>query len=133
MGAPIGVGDIIICAPPISALGERLSVRILLYGTGASLAGINIYIIPPVGDAFEISDSFVDVSSSFPATFISQFQTEYTFKQRGLFIFLAHDTASGNVFYETTYCAQWASRIDQNVSDVNKQRADLQRIYGKIK
>lgn len=119
--------------PPIVAQGERNVLRAFIYGTGGSLAAINIYVIAPNTDAVNFTSSFANVSSSFPATFLSQFQAEYTFQQSGLYVFVVHDTATGKVWIEKTYCAEWASKIDIPVSQLGKQRADIQRIYGKVK
>lgn len=121
-----------ISTPGFAAQNERLSLKLVLYGSGGSLATVNVYVLPPFGQAINITDFFQDVSSTFPATFISLFQTEYTFQQKGLYVFLVHETASGDVWIADTYCSEWASRIDQPVSDLNKQRADLQRVFGRL-
>lgn len=118
--------------PPIVASGEQNILRAFVYGTGGSLAAVDIYVIPPNGGATEITDQFIDVSASFPATFLSQFQTEYTFQQPGMYVFIVHDTATGDVWIDKIYCAEWASKIDVPVSQLGRQRADIQRIYGRV-
>lgn len=120
-------------SPPLVALNERSVLRTFIYGTSGSLATITIYVIPPRGQAIDITSLFSDVSTSFPATFISQFEAEYTPQQTGLYSFIVHDSASGNVWIDKSYCSEWAGRIDIPTSDLLKQRSDIQRIYGKVK
>jgi len=124
--------DVDFFCPPVAAQNERNLLRLFLYGTGGSLATISVYVIPPNGQALEISSSFTDVSSSFPATFLTQFQAPYTFQQPGLYTFIIHDSSTGYVWIDKTYCAEWASRIDIPVSQLEKQRADIQRVYSRV-
>jgi hypothetical protein len=119
--------------PSIAAKNERNVLRLFLYGTGGTMATIDIYAIPPSGQALLLDTTFTDVSGSFPATFVSQFEAPFTFQIAGLYTFIVHDTSTGDVWIDKTYCAEWASRIDIPVSQLNKQRADIQRIYGKVK
>lgn len=119
-------------APSIVARGERNVLRLLLYGTGGSMATISILVIPPRGSAENINSIFSDVSASLPVTFISQFEAEYTFQERGLYTFVIEDSASSEVWADKTYCSEWASRIDIPVSDILRQRSDIQRIYNKV-
>lgn len=131
MAAPLLTIDFAV--PVTVAKNDRSSIRLFLYGTGASLTNIAVYVIPPRGQAINITSIFTDVSSSFPATFLSQFDAEYTFQQIGLYVFIVHDSSSGDVWVDKTFCSQWASNMDAPVSNFSRQRSDIQRIYGKIK
>lgn len=119
-------------SPAIVAKNERNLLRLFVYGTGGSMATVSVYVVPPRGSGENINSIFVDVSASFPATFLSQFEAEYTFQEPGLYTFIVHDSASGDVWIDKTYCSEWASKIDIPVSDVLRQRSDIQRIYNKI-
>ena len=121
-----------ISTPGFAAQNERLSLKLTIHGPGGSLADIAAYVLPPIGQAINITDFFQNVSSVLPVAFMTLFQTEYTFQQKGLYVFLVHETSSGDVWIADTYCSEWASRIDQPVSDLNKQRADLQRVFGRL-
>jgi hypothetical protein len=119
-------------SPSFAAEDEKIALKLTLHGTSGSLSTITVYVLPPRGQAIDITSLFQDVSSTFPATFISLFQAEYTFKQKGLFVFLVHESSSGGVWITETYCVEWATRIDIPVSDLTKQRSDIQRIYGRL-
>jgi len=103
--------------PGIVALNESAIVRLFLYGTGAALTNITVYVIPPRGQAVDITSIFTDVSSSFPATFLSQFDASYVFQQKGLFVFIIHDSSSGDVWIDKAYCSEWASNMDLPISN----------------
>ena len=132
MSRELEVSIVDISVPSMAALNERMSIKITLFGSGGTLADTAIYVIPPTGDAIDITNNFINTSGSFPSTFITLFQTEYTFQQRGLYLFLAHNSLTMRVFMANSYCSEWASRIDQPISDLNKQRADLQRVFGRL-
>ena len=132
MSRPLGVGDIDLSLSSFAAINESLSLRLTLLGTGASLATVSVLVVPPFGGAEDITVRFTDISSSLPVTFISLFQAEYLFQQNGLYTFFVHESSGGGVRVADCTCAEWTSRIDQPISDFNKQRADLQRVFGRV-
>lgn len=121
-----------ISVPAFVAQNESAKIRISLYGTGAALTTYAVYIVSPDGQAVDYVSSFRDVSAAVPFTFISIFEFEYTFRQAGHYTFLMHESGSGSVWTDKTFAAQWATNMDAKISDIKKQRTDLERIYNRV-
>jgi hypothetical protein len=118
--------------PPVVAQGETATLRIMLFGTGATLAAARFLVLSPDGQAVDVTSSFRNVSASFPGTFISLFDLNYTFQQGGHYAFFLHDTGTGDVWADKTFAAPWATNLDAKISEIKKQRTDVERVYSKV-
>ena len=130
VSAATPVGGISLVAPAFVGRGESDILSVLAIGTGADLTNHQIYLLPPTGGAIEITDMLTDTEA--PFTFFTQFNTSYVFQQQGLYILLGVNTSTGATYATDIYCASWTSRIDQPISDLDKQRSDIQRVFGRL-
>lgn len=119
-----------IAAPALVGQGETSKIRVILYGTGASLANWILYLIPPGGQALNLTSSLVDLGALF--TFITVFEMGYTFQQPGHYTWILNNTATGDVYVTESISAEWATRIDEKISTLKKQRTDIERTYNMV-
>lgn len=138
MGRPIGVGttpDIPadVCAPAFVAQGERNVIRIVLYGVGATLADYDCWIVTPRQEYIQIDGLFVQVALGF--TYVKIFEAEFTFSQPGQYTVVLHNTTgptANDTWITEVTAADWVSRLDVPISDIKKQRTDIERVYNAV-
>ena len=136
--APAGAGTLDNLAdfsvPPIVAQGESSVIRIILFGSGSTLAGsYYFYIISPDGQSKEVSTSFRAVTPTGPAPYLEVFEMPYTFQQAGHYTFSLNERlGTGHIWIDKTFAAPWATRIDIPVSDLKRQRTDIERVYNRV-
>ncbi len=124
--------DIEFSTPVIVAKGDSEKIRLLLYGTSATIGSDTITVIDPDGIVTAITGLFRQMQG-LPFTFITVFDTEFRFSKAGAYLFVYHETTTGDAIVSTTFCTQWASRIDVPVSDFNKLRTEVSRVRTTIK
>jgi hypothetical protein len=117
--------------PAFVSKGETAVLRIVLFGTGGTIAPLRFLITSPDGQTVDMIAAFRDVSAAYPATFISLFELNYTFQQGGHYTFVLNDTGSGEVWVDKTFAAPWATNMDIPVSDLRRQRTDIERVYNR--
>ena len=126
MGTELTHSDIV--SPTIMANGEAAKIRVSLYGVGGSLATTTIIVMAPNGVATDITANFRDLSALIPATFLSLFEAEFTFGQNGFYTFFLHESVTGRVWVSSTYVAEWATNIDEPISDMLKLLTEVSRL-----
>ena len=122
MAALLGALDLF--CPPVAARNE--TVRLRLFLNTVAIADAVVYVIYPNSNTETITQNFELIVTG-------RYECNFTFNIGGLYSFIAYDSVSGNSYIDKTYCAEWASRIDIPVSQLGKQRSDIQRIFGKVK
>jgi len=123
--------NLLLLTPGIVGKGDTDKISVMIYGTGGSLTNLVLCVVGPFGQWQNIT-SYLN-AIAIPLTFLTLFEATYTFGASGRFKFILHDTASGNAIVSTTDVPEWTSNIDMPISDVAKQRVDIQRIFGRIK
>ena len=116
--------------PSLMALNESGTIRVLLYGTGATLGGLSLYVVTPRRETQDITSSLLD--TSIPFTFLTLFEMRFAFSLQGNFMFVLHNATTGDVICSHTDVAEWTSRIDQPISDFNKLRTEVQRNLSRV-
>ena len=113
-----------IFSPALVAKGEKSAIRFML---GVSvIANVTVYVVYPSG----ISEQ-IDISRfSTPDGIV--YSADFNFSESGYYSFYAYDSTLTEYCFDGTYSAEWASKIDVPVSQLGRQRADIQRIYGRV-
>jgi len=123
--------NLLLLTPGVVGKGDSDRISVMIYGTGGSLTGLVLYAMGPLGQLADITNYLSAVPTGL--TFLTLFEATYTFGASGRFKFILHDTVSGDAIISATDVPEWTSNIDMPISDVAKQRVDIQRIFGKIK
>ncbi len=116
--------------PAIVAQGQTAKVRVILYGVGGALTGLNFYVIPPNGQLINMVTSLYAVATGF--TFITMFEMGYAFQQQGHYTWILHNTATGDVWVQESISADWATNIDAKVSDTLKLATSISQLRSNI-
>ena len=123
--------NIELSSPGIVAKGDSERLWLALYGTGAAIGSNKIYVIDPDGASRDITGTFIAHPVTF--TFLANFYSSFQFTKKGGYLFIFHDVASGDAIVSSTFCSEWASRIDIPVSDMNKIRTEISRVRTTVK
>ena len=123
--------NLLLLTPGVVGKGDSDRISVMIYGTGGSLTGLVLYAMGSLGQLADITNYLSAVQTGL--TFLTLFEATYTFGASGRFKFILHDTVSGDAIISATDVPEWTSNIDMPISDVAKQRVDIQRIFGKIK
>lgn len=128
MGAHVTVADII--APASVATKEKASLFILLDGAGGALTNYTVLLIDPDGQAINITANFAAISAA--SAFATMFMAPYVFMKPGHYCAVMQESSGGDIWTASIIVSEWPNRIDIPVSQLEKQRADIQRIYGRV-
>lgn len=123
--------NLLLLTPGVVGKGDSDRISVMIYGTGGSLTGLVLYAMGPLGQWADITNYLSVVPTGL--TFLTLFEATYTFGASGRFKFILHNTVSGDAIISATDVPEWTSNIDMPISNVAKQRVDIQRIFGKIK
>jgi hypothetical protein len=128
----LNYGMIFSC-PPVVAMGESVQLRIMLSGGIGSLADFVIQAMFPNGEVKDVTVEFVLAPAASGPGFIT-YVRNFAFIVPGHYSFLIHRTTAGleRQWMDSMYCAEWASRIDVPVSQLGRQRSDIQRVYSRV-
>jgi len=123
--------NLMVMSPVVVGKDEADKIGVMIYGTGGSMTGLTLYAISPRGQITDVTAYLSEITTGL--TFLTLFEATFTFGSSGRYKFILHDTVSGDVIVSSTDVPEWTSNIDMKVSEVAKQRVDIQRIYGRIK
>lgn len=120
--------------PAFVGKGESAVLRLWWATSSTGLSNVSVYVVPPTGGVIDITNRFVYNPSASIAGAVVQFDGKYLFRSEGgyAFVIVDENTTPKNIYLGYSYCAPWTTRIDQPISDLNKQRADLQRVFGRL-
>ena len=130
MSARLDTNLVDIMPPAFVGINDTSAIRIAVM-TSVLLADLVIYVIDPRGNVLDITAGFVSLSGAPWSYLLSQ---DYNFRMPGLYTFSVYRSTAGSEgrWNASTYCAEWPSRLDVPVSQLGKQRSDIQRIYGRV-
>lgn len=119
-----------IMPPAFIGLNDTSAIRIAVM-TSILLADLTVYIIDPRGNVLDITAGFTSLSGAPWNYLLSQ---DYNFRMPGLYTVSVYRSTAGSPgrWNASTYCAEWSSKLDVPVSQLGKQRSDIQRIYGRV-
>ena len=123
--------NIALLTPTVAGKGESDKISVVIRGAGGSLTGLALYAVGPFGQVADITAYLAEITTSL--SFVTLFEATYTFNAPGRFKFILHDTVSGDAIISATDIPEWTSNIDMPISEIAKQRVDIQRIFGRIK
>lgn len=115
-------------APEIVAPGDEVRVR--LPGLGSALANLTAYRLSPLGYEINVT-AFL---RALPGPVITGYELIVTLTDAGNHLIKITDsTGTGDTGYKQITAAVWASRIDANISDIMRQRVEVERLRGVIR
>jgi len=119
--------------PAVVAKDESAQLRIMLASGIGNLSGFVVLAMFPNGETRDITTSFAFTPVVSSLGFVI-YSLNFAFTVPGHYSFLIYRTASGleRQWIDSSYCAEWAARIDVPVSQIGRQRADIQRVYSRI-
>jgi hypothetical protein len=130
MSAYLDTNLVDIMPPAFVGLNDTSAIRIAVM-TSITLADLTVYVIDPRGQVLDITSGFVSLAGVPWNYLLSQ---DFNFRMPGLYTFSVYRSTSGSEgrWNASAFCAEWASRIDVPVSQLSKQRSDIQRVYSRV-
>jgi hypothetical protein len=124
-------------SPEFSGQGDVSRIRLFLNGSAPPFIGTErLFVISPDGSVKELISLMrsVDLTTTpFSSWSFALYEMEFTFSAKGLYTFVfSMSSALPELWITSTFVADWATRIDIPISDLKKQRTDMERIYSKL-
>ena len=128
LGTNTGEPRAAIQAPFLLKKGE--SGQVFLFAILSGPPTITVFHILPNGEHIDVSVNLV----ALPGVFISVWRLNISLNIEGLHTFavVVNDTTMQVYAFASVQCAGWISNIDVPVSQLERQRADIQRVYSRV-
>lgn len=128
MPAPLSTAELSV--PAFAGLNDVGQIRVVLPGSGTALTGFALYLLYPNGYSATLTTSLVSIGAVF--TPVTVFQFSFSFTASGNYLWILNDTSGGGIWIANTQVGAWSANLDGKISDIKKQRTDIERTYAAV-
>ncbi|MBF0501488.1 MAG: hypothetical protein HQM09_15210 [Candidatus Riflebacteria bacterium] len=117
-----------LCVPVIAAMGDVVKVRLFIFGAIVGIGGTSLKAFDPESYSIDLSTSLRDISGRLGDPDTAIYECNLTAAKVGIYTFFYNDPTTSSFYVQNMTVTQWATNMDNKISDILKQRTEISRL-----